>query len=464
MRQVKQELSPRERRVFIELPAIRAVLTLALPTILGQLITVIYNFADTYFVGRPKDPAMVAAIAICMPLMLIMTGMANLFGVGGSSLIARCLGRQEFQKARQTSAFCVWACGAVAVGYALALFLLQDTVLGLLGADGTTLEYCRSYLFWVCVVGGLPTILSSLLAHLVRSEGAAKEASFGLSLGAVLNIGLDPLFMFVLLPPGREVAGAAVATMLSNLAAALYYIVYIVRRRKNSVLSLDPRDVSVGAHIPGDVLSIGLPSFLMTILSSVSNATVNNLISSASSTAVAGMGIGKKVNMISFRVSTGITQGSLPLIAYNHAAGDYRRMRQSILSAADIAVGFALVCMCAALLFGGQFVRFFIDDPATVEYGRQFVRIVCVAMPLASASMTVMMLFQAAARKAQATVLSILRKGVLDIPLMFVLNEVWPVYGVACATPIAEVISCVLAVVLAVRFLKSLGGGDAAKF
>lgn len=217
----------------------------------------------------------------------------------------------------------------MAVGYALALFLLQDTVLGLLGADGTTLEYCRSYLFWVCVVGGLPTILSSLLAHLVRSEGAAKEASFGLSLGAVLNIGLDPLFMFVLLPPGREVAGAAVATMLSNLAAALYYIVYIVRRQKELGAVPGPQRRLRGSAHPGRC-AVHRPALLFddhSLQCLQRNRQQPDL--SASSTAVAGMGIGKKVNMISFRVSTGITQGSLPLIAYNHAAGDYRRMRQS---------------------------------------------------------------------------------------------------------------------------------------
>lgn len=451
---MQQELSEREREIFVEIPPTHAVLTLALPTIISQVITVIYNLADTYFVGRTNNPNMVAAIAICMPLLLLITSLANLFGIGGSSLIARCLGVKDFAKARKTSAFAVWGGVTVIAVYSILLFLLRLPVLRLLGATSDTLDYCYSYMLWVCVIGGLPTIMNALLAQLIRSEGAAKEASIGMSLGGILNIGFDPLFMFVILPSGQEVAGAAIATMLSNLAASAYFVVYIFGHRKSSVLSLNPRDLSFQEQIPGDVLAIGLPSFLMTMLSSVSNAVVNNLISFASTAAVAGIGIAKKINMLSFRVSTGITQGALPLIAYNHSAGNFRRMKKSIVSAASIAVGFATFCMSISFIFGSHFVRFFIVDAATIKYGEHFIKIICLAMPLASMSMTAMMFFQATAKKVQATFLSVLRKGILDVPLMFTLNGVWPVYGVACATPIAEVISCVTAVILMRAFLK----------
>ena len=453
---MQKELNEHEREIFVEMSPVKSVLALALPTVISQIITVIYNLADTYFIGRTNNPNMVASTAICMPLMLLITGLANLFGIGGSSLIARCLGVKDFDKARKASAFSVWGGVAVISVYSALLLLFHGPVLKLLGASDDTIAYCYSYLLWSCVVGGLPMIMSALLAHLVRSEGAAKEASVGVALGGILNIGLDPLFMFVILPKGQEVNGAAIATMLSNLVAAVYFIVYIVRHRRNSVLSLNPRDLSFRDGIPGDVVAIGLPSFLMTALSSFSNAVVNNLLSDASSAAIAGLGVAKKVNMLSFRVSTGITQGTLPLIAYSHSSKNYKRMKNAILSAGGICVGFALICVCVSMIFGRLFVSFFINEAATVEYGGNFIGIICVAMPLAALSITVMMLFQATAQKVQATFLSVLRKGVLDVPLMFVFDGIWPLYGVACATPVAEAVSCVLCIIFAVRFFKKL--------
>ena len=455
---MKQGLNEREKRIFREMPELQAVLTLAVPTVLSQIISVIYNLADTYYIGQTKNPDMVAAASICMTLMLLMTGMANLFGIGGSSLIARCLGEQKFEKARHVSAFSVWAGFLFAAFYSVILLLFHPFILRLLGAGDGTFPYCRSYMFWTCVIGGIPTVMNPLLAHLVRSEGASKEASIGVSLGGVINMILDPVFMFGLLPDGYEVMGAAMATMVSNCIAAIYFIVYILRHRASSVLTLSPREFSVQESIPADVVSIGLPSFLMTALSSASNAVVNNLISEASSAAVAGMGIAKKINMLSFRVSTGVTQGALSLIAYNHSAGNYTRMKRSIAGAAKITVGFAAFCMCVSMLFGGGLVKLFIDDAATVEFGQNFIHIISLAMPLAAATMTMMMFFQASAKKAQATALSMMRKGILDIPLMFLFNSVWPVYGVACATPVAEIIGCAVALVLVWRYMRTLKG------
>lgn len=256
---MKQELSSREKKIFTEMPEMRSVLTLAVPTVLSQIITVVYNLADTYFIGQTNNPNMVAAASICMTLLLLMTGMANLFGIGGSSLIARCLGAGDFEKARKVSAFSVWGGISFAAVYSGLLILFHNTLLRLLGAGDSTFSFCYAYMFWTCIIGGIPTILNPLLAHLIRSEGASKEASLGVSMGGLLNMVLDPLFMFVILPPGFEVVGAAIATMLSNCAASLFFIVYIFRNRKESVLSLNPRDISLKEQIPGDVLVEPLP-------------------------------------------------------------------------------------------------------------------------------------------------------------------------------------------------------------
>ncbi len=435
----------------------RSVLELALPAVISQIIMVVYNLADTYFVGRTDDPNKVAALTLCMPMMLLMTGMANLFGIGGSSMIARFLGRGDFNKAQRSSAFAIWCAVMLGFIYSLAVLVFCPTVLRLLGATDSTFKFAREYLTWVVIAGALPSILNALLAHLIRAEGNSRLASLGVSMGGVLNICLDPLFMFVLLPTGHETQGAAMATMLSNTAAAVLFAVHIIRHGKESVLTLDPRNVSLKDGIPSGVISIGIPSFLMTILSSFSNIVVNNLISAASSAAIAGMGIAKKINMLSFRVTTGITQGSLPLIVFNHSAGNYRRMKKSIAISAGISVGFAFICMLVSRTFGAQLVRLFIDNEETIAYRSSFIRIICFAMPLAAVSMSSMMMFQAAARKVESTALSVLRKGILDVPLMFILNRSLSVRGVAMATPIAEALGVCICAVLLIRFFRSLG-------
>lgn len=452
---MKNELSAKEKRIFVEIPPMQAVLSLAVPTVLSQIINVVYNMADTYFIGRINNPMMIAGVTVCAPIMLLLTSFANLFGIGGASLVSRSLGEGKFNKAKNSASFAIWGSFVVLMAYSVILLLFEEPILRLFGAKDDTIIYCRAYVIWTCVVGGMPTVVSAVLSHLIRSEGSPKEASFGLAMGAVLNIILDPLFMFVLLPEGNEVAGAAIATMLSNVVSLAYFVVIIYRNRKTSVITIDPRNFKAGDRILADVISIGAPSFLLTTLACVSNAVVNNVISSASAEALAGMGIAKKINLLAFRVSTGITQGTLPLIAYNHAAKNYKRMKISIIRTAMLAVGFGFTWMSVCQLFGGTLVSFFIDDELTTQFGKNFIHIISIAQPLAATTLTAMMIFQASAQKVQATVLSVMRKGIMDIPLMFVFMHVWPLYGVACATPVAEVISAAVAVVMVVRFLKS---------
>ena len=214
-----------KKELFEEWPVSKAVISLVVPTVLSQLITVVYNMADTFFIGQVGDPDQVAAVSLCMPLFVMLTGIANLFGIGGSSLISRCLGRNDEERARKVSAFCIWTAGIVSLGYGLLVFALRGYILPAVGADEATYGFCSQYIFWAICVGAVPTVLNAAFAHLVRSEGYSKQASFGMAMGGILNMILDPIFISLL---RFEVAGAAIATMLSNLAAAIYFIVLIV--------------------------------------------------------------------------------------------------------------------------------------------------------------------------------------------------------------------------------------------
>lgn len=442
------------KELFEEQPVSKAVISLAVPTVISQLITVAYNMADTFFIGRIGDPDQVAAVSLCMPLFILLTGMANLFGIGGSSLISRSLGEGNLDRARKVSTFCVWTAAAAALAYGLLVFSLRGHILPAVGADADTYRFCAQYVLWAIGVGAVPTVLNAVLVHLVRAEGDSKRTSFGMAMGGVLNMILDPIFISLL---GFEVAGAAIATMLSNLTATVYFIVLIVRKREATVLTLDPRHYTWGMRIPFEVLLVGLPSCMMNLMGVCSNIAMNQLMASYCNEAVAGIGIAKKVDMLAFAIATGMSQGVLPLIAYNYSARNFKRMMSAVKTTFLYSLLAALLGMALLLTCAGPIVRAFIDDPTTVEYGGRFQRIICVTCPCVSVTMIIITLFQSAGKKVRPLVLSLLRKGGLDIPAMLLLNRQIGIDGTAWATPAADFGAMLIAVCLFIPFWKGLG-------
>ena len=452
--------------IFEEAPIPQAVFTMAIPTIITQLINIVYNFADAWYVGRTGSAAMMAALSVSLPIFIIIQALANLFGIGGASAISRALGRKDTVRARKIFAFSLYGGLAAAIVYGIIVFFSRPLIIPLIGGNADSYSYIYDYMFWTMVVGAIPTLGNALCGHLVRSIGAAKEAGFGMSMGGVLNIILDPIFMFVLLPPGMEVTGAAVATCLSNMCALVYFVIFLYRHRDNPVFTFSPSDVTLAEDIPGEVFSIGTAAALQTFLAMVSNIFANKLVAEYGSAAVAGMGIAKKVNMIAFNTCMGLTQGVLPLIAYNYGAHRYQRMQKTIRFTAGVAVGFASCCTIFFRLFARQLITFFIDEPASVEFGTQFLRIIAFAAPLCALSYMANTIFQAAGKRKYSLALSTMRKGVVDIPAMILFKMLMGLSGVTWATPFAEVTSAVTAAVLYLRFRKQLGeaksGGNGA--
>ena len=445
----------RERELFEEAPVLQAIMRLALPTVIGQIIGVIYNMADTFFIGQTGSEAMVTAVTICMPAFMFLTAISNLFGVGGSSVISRALGQGRRDRARNTAAFAMWGCLCVSVLYSLLSFLFRDTFLNLLGGgDPMVHSLASGYLIVTVVLCGIGTTMSNLLAHLVRSEGRSVQASIGIALGGLLNIALDPLFMFVILKPGNEVLGAGIATGLSNLIAMLYFIIVIRRERGKLVIGFKPSGEMVQGNIPGAVLSIGLPACLMTFCENISYAVLDNLMSGYGILMQAGIGVAKKVNMLAHCMVRGMAQGVLPLIGYNYASGNHKRMRKTVLTSTTISVLLATVCMVISLAFSRPLIALFISNGTdSVDFGARFLRILCIGGPFSACAYAFISFFQATGNGLRSFVLAILRKGVLDIPLMFILNRVYPIFGIVWATPIADTVCCVIAIVLFIQFL-----------
>ena len=322
MRMPGKKAAATSEEIFRTLPVPAALRRMVLPAVASQLIVLIYNMADTFFVGQTNNPYMVAGTSLILPVFNITLCLAGLAGIGGGSLISRLLGQGRADEARRVSAFSLYLGLAVAVLFAVGTAVFMRPLLGLLGAGENTYAYARQYALCVIVCGGVPTVLSNVLSNLIRSIGYSRVAGAGIILGGVLNIGLDPLFMFVLLPKGYEVLGAGLATCLSNCAALLFFLIVLVRIGRGSVVTFSPRAGLPGRASIAAVFGVGIPSAVATLLFDLDYIIIDKLMVSYHDLALAAIGIVLKVERFPLNAGIGICQGMMPMVAYSFSAGD----------------------------------------------------------------------------------------------------------------------------------------------
>lgn len=437
-------------QIFEKMPIRQAVCRQMIPAVASQMVALIYNLADTYFVGMLNDPIQTSAITIVYPSFVMLTAVSNLFGVGGASLLARFLGQKQTQEAKAVSAISFW-CGLFSSGLVLLLFLsFKRPLLTLCGAVDSTYPTALGYAMWVVVLGGPFNILNTLLGNLVRAEGDALNASLGLSFGGVINILLDPFFV---LPQflGLGAAGAGIATAISNMLATGYFLLYLFCRRKTTVLSLSLHHLrKIPRHL-FTILSLGLPSALLNGLAVVSVAAQSKFVSKYAVEAVAGLGIVKKLDQLPLYFTFGVSNGLLPILAYNYAAGNRQRSQQAFRFGCMVSVGFSLLCLIVYELLATQLSSLFIQDPETIRYSAGFLRRMVLSMPMMAACNPLITLFQAVGRVRESTVISVLRKGVLDIPFLFLWDKLLPLYGCMWVQATVDSIALAVAVMLYLR-------------
>ena len=432
----------------------RAVGFMVLPAIVSQIIHVVYNLADTWFVGLTGDPNAVAAISLCLPLYNILTGLSNLFGVGGASVIARAVGYGDQKKAKQAFAIAAWAAFAFSAGHALLLLWLERPILLLIGGDAGDIDYAVQYSLVTIVLGGVPTVLAAAFSNLIRAVGESKRAATGMTLGAICNIALDPLFMFVLLPKGNEVLGAALATAVTNLISLVYFALFFLRQR-GGLYSFRLSLLRRGRLTLGDVCRSGLAGFTMVAMAMLSNCFLNAMISGyGGGAAMAGLGIVRKIDSLAYAVNQGITQGMLPLVAYSYAASNRERMRGIIVFSTVCTVVFSLISSTLSYLLAPELIGVFIRDGETIRYGAEFLRVLCLAIPIYSVTFVIIAVFQAVGLSFSAFLLSLLHKGSVDILLLFLIRALFGVRYVTWATPTMELIALAVGLMLLLKFLR----------
>lgn len=436
------------KRVFEELPVAKAVRTMALPTVAGQLIILIYNIADTFFIGRTNDPLMVAGASLILPVFNISLSIAGITGVGGGALISRLLGEKRPDEARKVYSFSIYVSVLAAALFSAGAFIFMKPMLNALGARGETFEYARSYAFWVIVCGGIPTVLSNVLSTLLRSVGESKKSGVGIMMGGLINIALDPLFMFVLLPEGKEIVGAGVATCLSNCIAAAYFIVVILRMRENEVLRIGSPAELPEKSSAGQVFGVGVPSAVTTLLFDLDYIIIGRLMSAYGGVAVAAVGIVLKAERLPLNVGVGLCQGMMPIVGYNYSAKNIKRMNDT--KRCTLIVG--LVCAAASIalyeIFAGGIMGFFIRDAETVALGTTFLRIRVLATPLMFLSFFHVFLFNGIGRGNLALFLGVMRWVAFNIPMLYLLNSLIGMNGIVWSQVTADTLTVILSFIV----------------
>lgn len=454
-------------KVFEDYKVPKAVMTMAVPSMLGMLINIVYNLADTFFVGQTGDSNQVAAVSVSMPLFMLYIALGNLFGVGGCAFISRSLGEGNRDKVKSISAFCVYGALTASILLGVIYLIFKEPLLYLAGASENTIGFAVDYLKWVAI--GAPfVVMSGMMSNLVRGEGAAKDSMLGMVLGQLTNIILDPIFILdsgdklfgIALPFGFDmgVAGAAIATVIGNIVAVLYFLIYFLRGK--SILSITPKRFTVKNGIAKGVISVGLPACLNNLLMSISNIIVNVVLVGYGDNAVAAMGVAMKANMLVVMLQIGLAQGVQPLVGYCFGARKVKRMKNVLAFSimCNVVVGTSM--MLFYLVFRENVIAVFINDPEVISLGVKMLTAVMSPGPVIGIMFVLNFAFQAMGKGVQSMILSVSRQGLVYVPLLFILNKFVGLEGIIWAQATADFFCVALSVIMFIFIYRDIKKKD----
>ncbi len=406
------------------------------------------NLFCPFFIGQTNDPLKVSAVSLAAPIFMLYTAIGNLFNVGGSSEISRSLGAQKDERVKHISSFCFYS--MLVVGVVIVIFSLLgiNVILSLLGATNNTWEFTKQYVT-VISIGTPCIILSCALRGIVRSVGASRQAMIGNMIGTITNIILDPVFIL-----GLEwgVTGAAVATVIGNLFAVIYYLYYILK--KQTIISVKPHDFSFKNNIAKNVFLIGMPTMINTLLVSVSNIVRNNMLVQYGDVCVAAMGVASKVDMVVSMLLTGLGAGIQPLIGYSYGAGNRQRLKKTFSTTAIYTVVLGAVLTLITAVLRTPLIRIFINNDEVIAYGIKMVTTFLFAAPIIGLYILSTNVIQAMGKVKEGFVLSVCRQGLLYLPVIYLFNSFLGLDGIIYAQPVVDYASTVISFFIVLRLLK----------
>src|SRR5690625_145107 len=431
-----------DKALFETMPIHKAVAKNSLPAIMSMLLVFVYNVADTFFIGQTGDELQVAAVTLSMPVFTLFIGAGVLLGVGSTSVISRSLGQGRVEYAKKVSSFAFYSSIIFGILMMVLFWIVMPTVLKIIGVSADTADFTRSYLNYL-VVGAPFVILSQTFSNIIRAEGKSSLAMRGMMIGSIINIILDPIFIFTF---GMGVTGAAVATVLSNMISSAFFIRYLLSG--DSILSINIKDFKVTDGIMAGVLAIGIPASLNNLMLSVANIFMNNFLSSYGDVQLAAMGIAIRANMILIFVQIGLGQGIQPLIGYSYGAKNFDRMKGIIKFSSVVAILGGSILTILYWVFADPIVQAFIDSPEVVEYGIQMLRALIISGPIVGIMFVFINTLQGLGKAFPSLILSISRHGLIFIPFLYLFNQIAGLNGIIYTQPVTDIVTSVFSLVL----------------
>ena len=429
----------------------KAIFSLSIPSLISIVVMMLYNMADMYFVGWLGDYTQVAAVSLAMPVYSILMAVSTMIGNGGCTKIAQALGQRDEQKVRCYSALCVWSSIAFGILFAVFCFLFCTPLLTFLGANEEMSGYTRSYLL-ILTAGAPAILLNHSIGGALRGEGEIKAGMLGGMLATIANIILDPLFIIVF---RLGVGGAALATVLGNVIAVIYYFLYKTKSRTNCIIEIRPA-YAHDLKALGSILSLGLPNAISSILSGFAGTFSNRILVGYGTAAVAAMAAAGKSIMVVTMVQMGICMGIAPLLAYCYGAKDYGRLKEVLQKVLFLTVGLG-TALTIVIFFGREWViGLFIKDASVISLGAYLVTFQIITGPFIGIYYLATNFLQATGNAPGASVASALRQGLLLIPLLYLLSGLFGLEGLAMAHPAADSISVLITSALAIYYYRKI--------
>lgn len=431
-------------------PIPKTLLAMGIPTMIGMLVNAFYNLVDAYFVGGLGESQM-GAISVVYPLGQVVVGLGLLFGNGAASYISRLLGRGDKENADKVASTALYSSVSVGAVIIVISMIFLNPILKLLGATDSILPYAATYAS-IYIVSCIFNVFNVTMNNIVTSEGAAKTTMYALLMGAVLNIALDPLFIYVF---DLGVAGAAIATAISQVISTCVYLTYILR--KKSVFHFRIKDCTYTKDIMSEIFKIGIPTLVFQILTSLSISLTNNAAGDYGDSAIAGMGVVTRLISMGSLSVFGFIKGFQPIAGYSYGAKKYDRLREAIKTSILWSTAFCVIFGLVLVLFPSAIVsQFTKGDIEMIRIG---------AASLRANGMTIMFfgfytvyssLFLALGKGKEGFILGACRQGICFIPVILLLPMVWGLNGILYAGPIADVLSAIITVFMAIPLHRKL--------
>ncbi len=437
--------------LFEKTPIPKAYMTLALPVVLSMAISLVYNMVDTYFIALTKNTDLVAGISLTVPVFTLMIAFGDIWGLGGSSLLSRLFGERKDKEARQIAAFSFWAAIVFGLCVTAIMLIFRSPILSALGANEVTWQYASDYYTWI-VIGAAAIILGLVPGNFLRAEGLAGQAMIGSVLGSIANIILDPIFIFGL---HQGAAGAAIATVLGNILADIYYAYVILK--KSQRLSISFSDVKANAKDLKNILMIGIPASITNLMQSFMMAVTNRYLLPFGEDKIAAMGIALKVNMIAALILVGFAFGGQPLIGFNYGAKNKKRLKETIRFAYLIEAVCAITFTIVMILLAPTIIRGFMNNPSIIENGSLMLRCLQLGLIFMSIVLVSTCICQSFGNALGAFVLSISRQGVIYVIAIVILSNLFQYKGILISQACADAVTALVAVFIIRKSMKKIG-------